>query len=702
MRRRRAAPILVRAMTTAPPPTASLAPESEDADSARFEPLRDCVEAIGADDVITAKEYVFLKQKIEKVFALAEGETVDGIAKQALKLFAPHAKPEGGASLQARIAKLKPALEAVCSDGVVSLQEIEFLKKKVVELALVRPGDPVEPFLREALQPLLGRVRVEAAAQQALSGARAAQGSGSASVAITVVVTADGREARAVVEKGQRWSAEDVLRALAEAGVVHGIDRRWVEGRPPLAAVGSTVVLAKATEPETGEARTVTWHVPTRRSMTFEFESSRLPISFDADTFVAPFVVEAGTLLATLSRVTFGAPGVSVRGAPIAGLPGASALIFTGSGVRTSDDGLEVYAEVRGGLQVSDRGVVEVLPVFEVPAGSSEHLDIVHTGPVVVRGDMGSGSRIIATGDVYIEGGLEGGSVRSGGSVVVRGGLFRRASVRAAVDVIARRLEGDASIEAGGNVFVLADAIGSRLDGGSFVAVLGSITGGVARARSSVEADALSLGRASEMTVEVHAPGPGATPGTLRAQLESLAHEAARARGALANAGAEAGATKLAALRPLVPSASRSPLGTAPRPGAPVAPVASRAPTATPTSTASAESPPRIPITSPDLLSGENLPPITTAGSLRIDLREDEALSFEIDMAFTRSRLAVAEETTPLTSPRIIVRSSIDAGIRLSIEGVTAFLSAPKTDVACTVVGGAFTFQGTDDGRSAR
>ena len=678
-------------------PSASRDPENDDALVERFEPLRECVEAIGADDVITAKEYAFLKQKIEKVLTLQEGESVDLIARQALRLFAPHAKPEGGASLQARIAKLRPALEAVCSDGVVSLQEIEFLKKKVVELALVRPGDPVEPFLREALQPLLGRVRVEAAAHQALTGARAVA-SGAPSIAIAVVVTPDGREARAVVEKGQRWTAEDISRALAEAGVVHGIDRRWVEGRPPIAAVGSTVVLAKATEPGSGEPRTVTWHVPTRRSMAFECASARLPITFDADTFVAPFVVEEGTLLATLSPVTFGAPGTSVRGAPLAGLPGSNAPLFAGVGARMSDDGLEVFADVRGGLQVSDRGVVEVLPVLEVPAGSSELLDVVHTGPVVVHGNVGNGSRIIAAGDVHIEGFLEGGSVRSGGSVIVRGGMFRKASVRAAVDVVARRLEGDAGIEAGGNVFVQADAIGSRLDGGAFVAVLGSITGGVARARTSVEADALALGRASEMTIEVRAPGPGANPATLRAQLESLAQEAARARGALANAGAEAGATKLTALKPLGAPPPRAPIG-----ARPPAAGASRAVVGSVTAAGSVvESPPRLPIASPDLLSGENLPPITTAGSLRIDLREDEAISYEIDMAFTRARLALAEETDAPTAPRILVRSSVDAGIRLGIEGVSSFLNAPRQEVACGLVDGAFTFHGADDGWSAR
>jgi hypothetical protein len=76
---------------------------------------------IGADDVITAKEYAFLKQKVSTLCPPMEGETLDSIARHVLRLFAPHAKPDASIALQSRVAKLKPVIEAVCADGVVSL-----------------------------------------------------------------------------------------------------------------------------------------------------------------------------------------------------------------------------------------------------------------------------------------------------------------------------------------------------------------------------------------------------------------------------------------------------------------------------------------------------------------------------------------------------------------------------------------------------
>ena len=111
-------------MSSVPPPTPNDAlPVGDGALAARYEPLRDCVEAIGSDDVITAKEYAFLKQKVATLGPPTEGETLDSIARHVLRLFAPHAKPDASIALQARVAKLKPVIEAVCADGVVSLQE---------------------------------------------------------------------------------------------------------------------------------------------------------------------------------------------------------------------------------------------------------------------------------------------------------------------------------------------------------------------------------------------------------------------------------------------------------------------------------------------------------------------------------------------------------------------------------------------------
>jgi hypothetical protein len=621
--------------------------------------VRDFAEAIGADDIVTPKEFTFLKQKVSELVTVDEGESVDSLARQAIRLFAPQAKPEAVATLPLRVAKLKPSVDAVCADGIVSLQEIDFLKRKCVELGLVKPSESPEQLVRAALQPVLGRVQLHPAAQAALAGAKLAH-----AAPITVMVTPDGREARAAMEKGQRWSPEDLARALADARVTHGIDKRWLEGRMPIVQPGNVIVLARATEPTAGEARTVSWHVAQRSLVEVQALAWNEPLRFELDALAVPNLVAAGTLLAQLSPPSVGAPGISVRGEPMPGVEGPSPRVFAGLGVALVEDGLAFEAQATGALVARDDGVLAVYPVLEV-AGSAAPVELVHEGAVVVQGDLVPGSRIVATGDVRVQGAVEGASVLAGGSVVVDEGVVRKGSVRAAGDVVVRRVESESVVEAGGNVFVRADAMGSRVEAGSYVVVLGAVTGGVVRAHASVEADSFVLGRATNMLVEVKGVAEGASAAELLGRIEELEQQAARARGALAGTLAEAGATKLALTKPALPAGPSRPSSLL-RAAAPHGASPSLARAAAPANETLVRTPP----TSFEEYTGEAFTPLTTAAALRIDLHEDEAVAAAVEASFLRARLPLAEggAAAPFP-PRVFARSSFGVGVRAVVEG---------------------------------
>jgi hypothetical protein len=627
-------------------------------------PVRDFAEAIGADDIVTPKEFAFLKQKISDFVALEEGESIDALARHAIRLFAPQARPEAMATMQLRIAKLNPAIEAVSVDGVISLQELEFLKRKVVELNILRPNESVEQLVRIAIKPVLDRVKLHPAVQAALYGGKS-PGVGP----IVVVVTADGREARAVVEKGQRWAAEDVARALAEARVTHGVDRRWVEGRTPVVQPGQTVVLARGTEPGVGAPSAVTWHTPTHAKVFVEAVNWREPIRYETDSAAIPYLVKRGAHLATLSPPGVGDPGLSVRGEPIPGKVGANTALLAGPGVAESEDGLEFHAAQDGALVVTDDAVVSVRTVRNVPK-SAAPIEVRHDGAVVVLGDLAPGSRVLATGDVRVEGALEGGEVHAGGSVLVQEGVFRKAFVRAAGDIVARRVENESRLEAAGNVFLRSDAVNASIDAGAFVSVIGSIIGSSVRARTSVEADAIALGRAVETRIEVHGT-PGASVADLRQRVADLDARVARARGALAATLAEAGAVKT--LSPAKPAQASAPLAPTPAPIVAArgsshmraAPIAGARP-----APAAAENVPRTPPTSLAFFTGEDLRPMTTAAAIRIDVREDVAIEASVEAAFVRARLALSEmQANEPLPPRVLARSTFASGVRIVVGG---------------------------------
>lgn len=641
--------------------------------------VRDFAEAIGADDIVTPKEFTFLKQKVSELVTVDDGENVDFLARQAIRLFAPQAKPEAVATLPLRVAKLKPSVDAVCADGIVSLQEIDFLKRKCVELGLLKPSESPEQLVRAALQPMLGRVQLHPAAQAALAGAKLAH-----APPITVMVTPDGREARAAMERGQRWSPEDLARALADARVTHGIDKRWLDGRMPIVQPGNVIVLARATEPTTGDARTVSWHVARRSLVDISVTAWNEPLRFELDMLAVPNVVASGTRLATLSPTSVGAPGVSVRGDAMPGLEGPSPSVFAGLGVVLVDDGLAFEAESAGALVASDDGVLAVLPVREV-AGGAGVVELVYEGAVIVNGDLSPGSRVVATGDVRVKGAVEGASVLAGGTVIVEEGVVRKGSVRAAGDAIVRRVESESVVEAGSNVFVRADSMGSRLDAGAFVVVLGAVTGGVVRAHASVEADSFVLGRATNMLVEVKGAAEGSSVAELLGKIDELEQQASRARGALAGTLAEAGATKLTLTKAAPASGPRpsSVLRAAPAHGS--SPSLARA-----NQVGANETLVRSPPTSLEEYAGEIFTPLTTAAALRIDLREDEAVAASVEASFLRARVSAAEGAAAAPfPPRVFARSSFGVGVRVAVDGVRFQVSEERGGGVLTLNDGA-------------
>ena len=638
---------------------------------ARLLLIRDFAEAIGADDVVTPREYTFLRQKVAELITIDEGESVDVLTRHAIRLFAPQAKPEALATLMLRVAKLKASIDAVCADGIVTLQELDFLKKKITDLQLLKGNETPEQLMRVAFQPMLGRVQFHPAAMAALSGSKAPTVS-----PITVIVTGDGLEARAVVEKGQRWSPEDVFRALADARVVHGIDKRWMDPRPPLVQPGTTVVLARATAPGRGAERKVEWQVPTRRAVTIDAQLPREAVEFDPDTLLVPYLVEAGQVLAVLSLLETGAPGISVRGEEIPGGSGVTPKVFAGLGVQLSDDGLSFEASESGALELLDDGVMSVHPVYEVPPGNTAALEILHRGSVIVHGDVGPGSRIVATGDVRVEGAVDAATVRAGGSVIIREGLFHKAFVRAVGDVVVRRAEAETTIEAGGNIFVLADAINAQLDAGPLVAVVGSIAGGCAKAYASVEANAFVLGRAAETRIEVHGQVHPRPATELREEIDRLELEAAAARGALASSLAEAGAAKASTQR--VGGVPERPRGAGPLQGRSSIGYATPPRPATAPGPA-AETSARMPPATVEAFEGNGFPPITTAAALRMHLHEDVAFIAENDACFARARLALLENPERTTlAMRVFARSSLSSGVRIRIEALWLLVPADK------------------------
>ncbi len=134
--------------------------------------------------------------------------------------------------------------------------------------------------------------------------------------------------------------------------------------------------------------------------------------------------VKAGDVLATLEKEKCGTEGVSVYGVRLVPKMVKSAYLKYGKGVILSKDQLSVTAEMDGHVMLSSDEKIVVANTYVV----EENVDastgnIRYDGNVTVKGHVCSGFTIIASGDVEVEGVVEGAKIIAQGQIILKRGI---------------------------------------------------------------------------------------------------------------------------------------------------------------------------------------------------------------------------------------------------------------------------------------
>ncbi len=148
-----------------------------------------------------------------------------------------------------------------------------------------------------------------------------------------------------------------------------------------------------------------------------------------------------GQLIAQRVPATKGTPGIAVTGEPIPGKDGKEARFKQGKNVVVDAEKMKMYAVIDGLVTQTEKGKLNVFPVYEVNGDIDYHVgNIDFIGTVVVRGNVLSGFKIKAAGDIRITGGVEGAEIEADGSIDIASGIFagNKGFVKAGVDVKAR------------------------------------------------------------------------------------------------------------------------------------------------------------------------------------------------------------------------------------------------------------------------
>lgn len=280
---------------------------------------------------------------------------------------------------------------------------------------------------------------------------------------------------------GKPLTKEDIVSALVGAGIKYGVDEDKIEQYLKNRRYCTDYVLAKATPPIQGKDAVITYHFNTDLTMKPKTNEDG---SVDFHKLGIISHCNKGELLATLTPVDYGKPGIDVCGNVIKPNKVNNMVLRHGNKVTKSADGLHLYSEVSGHVSLTD-GRVFVSDVYEISADvDSSTGDIDYEGNVVVKGNVITGFSVKAKGDIEVYGVVEGAYIEAGGQIILRRGMqgMAKGVLKADGNIVSRFIE-NAEVIAGGYIHTNS-ILHSKVSAKGDVIVSGRrgfVTGGVIR-----------------------------------------------------------------------------------------------------------------------------------------------------------------------------------------------------------------------------
>lgn len=204
-----------------------------------------------------------------------------------------------------------------------------------------------------------------------------------------------------------------------------------------------------------------------------------------------------------------GEAGSNVRGQEIPAVAGKDKQIKLGKNVAWNEDGLKIYATASG-EPILANNKVSVHPLHELKGDVSfDTGNINFSGNLVVKGNVQSGFKVEAEGDITVCGTVESADLKAGGNIFIQGGVsgMDKAEISCGGDFSAKYIE-HASVTSEGNVTVREAIMHCQVNADLKILVEGGkglIVGGLIRAGEEISAKLIGskLGTVTELEVGV-------------------------------------------------------------------------------------------------------------------------------------------------------------------------------------------------------
>ncbi|MDF1616799.1 DUF342 domain-containing protein [Petrocella sp. FN5] len=246
------------------------------------------------------------------------------------------------------------------------------------------------------------------------------------------------------------FNKEEIIKDLGSRGVKHGVDMELLEALVAERELNNAYLIAKGTPP-THETEAVIEHY-------FKTENDVRPtmdedgnVNYHKLNVIAH--VKEGQLLSRLIPGTQGIDGIDLHGNLLTPKKAKVVKLKYGKNISLNEDKTEITAACDGLVKIIEDKVV-VNDAYDVPnnVGNSTG-DIDFDGTVIVHGNVITGFKVKARGDIEVLGVVEGAEIISGGSIILHKGIqgMGKSNIQAANNIKAKYIE-NANVTAGGDV----------------------------------------------------------------------------------------------------------------------------------------------------------------------------------------------------------------------------------------------------------
>ena len=299
---------------------------------------------------------------------------------------------------------------------------------------------------------------------------------------------------------------DSIVEQLKSSGIVENIDQATINSALAQRLWNQSFLVAQGQGPVRGADGKIEYYFDVDPKFTPKINEDG---SVDYRNLNISQNVKAGQELAKSIMPQAGIDGVDVFGKVITAPKGKFAKLIKGKNTSYANpDNTIIQSDIDGNVKMSHGGAVEVDAAFTVGKDVDFNIgNIDITGDLVIQGDIKSGFKVKATGEIDIAGTVEDAEIETEGTVIVKRGFIGdgHGIIRAGKDTILRFIHGQ-KVFAGADIYIHEESVQSELTaGGSIIAQDGKgvIIGGTARAGKTLTAKILGNNRYTKTTIIV-------------------------------------------------------------------------------------------------------------------------------------------------------------------------------------------------------